>query len=133
MPVYDFRCKQCEQAFSLRYTSVAHYSQATPTCPHCQSAALSRLIRDVNVAVSEHDYTRMSANEMLTVFESGDSKQVGKMFDQIGGTNPALGAPYHDATQRLLKGESMDSVERQLQNRQASGNSHGESTESISE
>ncbi|MEO1166463.1 MAG: hypothetical protein AAFV98_21980, partial [Chloroflexota bacterium] len=59
--------------------------------------------------------TRMDATEMLNVFESGDSKQVGKMFDQIGGTNPALGTEYHEATKRLMRGESMDNVESSLQ------------------
>ena len=57
----------------------------------------------------------MNANEMLGVFESGDSREVGKMFDQIGGTSPELGAQYHEVTQRLLKGESMDKVEKSMQ------------------
>lgn len=115
MPAYDFRCNNCEEEFALIYKSVASYAKATPACTHCQSEDLSRIIRKVNVAAVGRDYTRLDANEMLGVFESGDSKQVGKMFDQIGGTNPALGAEYHEATKRLMKGESMDNVESSLQ------------------
>jgi putative FmdB family regulatory protein len=118
MPAYDFRCNNCAEAFSLIYKSVASYSKASPNCPNCQSEDLARIIRSVNVASVSRDYTRMDSNEMLNVFESGDSKQVGKMFDQIGGTNPALGAEYHEATKRLLKGESMDNVESSLQKKQ---------------
>jgi putative FmdB family regulatory protein len=118
MPAYDFRCNNCEEEFSLSYKSVASYAKATPECPNCQSNDLARIIRTVNVASVSRDYTRMDANEMLNVFESGDSKQVGKMFDQIGGTNPALGAEYHEATKRLMKGESMDTVETSLQKKQ---------------
>lgn len=115
MPAYDFRCNNCDEEFTLTYKSVASYARAEPTCTNCQSDDLQRIIRKVNVASVSRDYTRMDANEMLNVFESGDSKQVGKMFDQIGGTNPALGAEYHEATQRLMKGESMDNVESSLQ------------------
>ncbi|GAB5494702.1 MAG: hypothetical protein Phog2KO_49170 [Phototrophicaceae bacterium] len=115
MPAYDFRCDNCAEEFTLTYKSVASYAKATPTCTNCQSDNLKRIIRKVNVSAVGRDYTRLDANEMLNVFESGDSKQVGKMFDQIGGTNPALGAEYHEATQRLMKGESMDNVESSLQ------------------
>lgn len=115
MPAYDFRCQNCEDEFSLFYKTVAAYDKSTPLCPNCQSEDLTRIIRTVNVTAVNRDYTRMDANEMLNVFESGDSKQVGKMFDQIGGTNPALGVEYHEATKRLLKGESMDNVESSLQ------------------
>ncbi|MEM9953540.1 MAG: zinc ribbon domain-containing protein [Chloroflexota bacterium] len=115
MPAYDFRCNTCGEDVSLVYKSVTSYAKATPTCTHCQSDDLERVIRKVNVASVSRDYTQMDATEMLNVFESGDSKQVGKMFDQIGGTNPALGAEYHEATKRLMRGESMDNVESSLQ------------------
>ncbi len=115
MPAYDFRCNNCEQEFTLSYKSVASYAKATPHCNNCQSEDLERIIRKVNVAAVSRDYTRLDSSEMLNVFESGDSKQVGKMFDQIGGTNPALGLEYHEATKRLMKGESMDNVEKSLQ------------------
>jgi putative FmdB family regulatory protein len=115
MPAYDFRCTNCEEEFSLIYKSIKSYSEATPTCPNCQSTDLKRVIRDVNVPSSSRDFSRMDSQDMLSVFESGDSKQVGQMFEQIGGTNPAMGAEYHEATKKLLKGESLDSVESSLQ------------------
>lgn len=117
MPAYDFRCQQCGEEFSLFYKTYAAYDAATPTCPHCASVDLVRVIRRVNVQSPSRDYTRMDAGDMLSVFESGDSKQVGKMFEQIGGTNPALAQPYHEATRRLLGGESLDTVEKSLQER----------------
>jgi len=118
MPAYDFRCKTCGEEFTLSFKSVKAYADATPRCPNCQSAALARVIRRVNVQSPSRDFTKMNSNEMLGVLESGDSKRVGQMFDQIGGTSPELGAQYHEVTQRLLKGESMDKVERSLQERE---------------
>ena len=118
MPAYDFRCNNCGKEFSLRFASIKAYETDTPLCPNCQSRELDRIIRKVNVAAPSRDFTRMNSQEMLSVFESGDSKQVGQMFDQVGGTSPELGVQYHEVTQRLLKGESMDKVEKSLQQRE---------------
>lgn len=117
MPQYEFRCKNCQAEFAVDYASVRAYTEAVPTCPNCKSTELARLIKKVTLQPSTRDYTRMSSQEMLSVFESGDSRQVGEMFQQVGGTSPELGAPYHDATKKLLAGESMDKVERELQQR----------------
>lgn len=115
MHEYDFRCKDCKTRFTLSYKTYRDYDAATPTCPNCQSISLSRLIRNVAIQRPERDYTKMSSGEMLSVFESGDSRQVGEMFQQVGGTSPELGMQYHEATQRLLKGEKMEKVEKDLQ------------------
>ena len=117
MPVYDFRCKQCREEFSLHYKSLHDYEAATPQCPACESTTLSRLIRSVAVQSPTRDFTRMSSGEMLSVLDSGDSRQVGEMFQQIGGSVPSDAVDYHDATQQLLRGESMDKVEKNLQDK----------------
>lgn len=114
MPTYDYRCKQCGNRFSLFYKSYAAYDRAERLCPNCQSDDLDRIINRIAVQAPTRDYTRMSSGEMLSVFESGDSRQVGEMFQQVGGSSPELGKEYHDATQRLLKGDSLDKVERDL-------------------
>ena len=119
MPAYDFRCKACAEEFTVHYRSFSAYDKATPQCPQCQSVDLSRIIRTINIQSPGRDFTKMNADQMLGVLESGDSKQVGTMFDQIGGTSPELGAQYHEVTQRLLKGESMDKVEKSLQERES--------------
>lgn len=119
MPTYEFRCKACQHEFELVYKTTAAYAAATPACPACGATTLSRVIRSVAIEAPTRDYTRMSAAEMLSVFSSGDSKQVGQMFNQVAGTHPALAAEYHEATKRLLNGEPMDKVEKHLQERDA--------------
>lgn len=118
MHAYDFRCKNCHTEFTLHYKSFKAYDEAAPQCSKCQSTDLARVINRINVTSPSRDYTTMDTNDMLGVFESGDSREVGKMFDQIGGTSPELGAQYHEVTQRLLKGENMDKVEKSLQQRE---------------
>lgn len=133
MPTYDFRCKACSNEFAQFYKTTGQYAEATPVCPACGAADLARIIRKVTFGAPSRDYSRLSANEMLNVFSSGDSKQVGQMFDQVTGTNPALAVDYHDTTQRLLRGESMDKVERSLQERDSERKKPGESPAKNSE
>lgn len=85
MPQYDFRCDACQLRFSISYRSYAEYDAATFACPECESAELSRLIRDVAVRRTARDYGKMSSGEMLSVLESGDQQQVSEMFKQVGG------------------------------------------------
>lgn len=119
MPHYSFRCKTCRHEFSAFYKSVSAYAAATPTCPQCGSTQLARVIDRVAIQAPTRDFTRMSANEMLSVFESGDSRQVGQLFEQVSSSHPALAAQYHDTTKQLLAGESLDKVEKRLQDKQA--------------
>lgn len=119
MPSYEYRCKNCGARFALFFKTYADYDTAAPGCPNCASTDLAELISRVAIQKPGRDYSNMEANEMLSVLESGDSRQVGEMFEQIGAGDPSLGKEYHDATQKLLKGESMEKVERDL--RQSSG------------
>jgi len=86
MPVYDFRCENCAARFSLRYKTYASYDRATPSCPECGAASLSRSITGLAIAKasSQRDYSKMSSKEMLSVLESGDKRQVDTMFRQVG-------------------------------------------------
>lgn len=119
MPQYDFRCKACKTRFSVFYKTYADYDNATPECTNCGQTELSRLITSVAINKPGHDYTRMSSNEMLSVLEAGDSRQVGEMFQQVGSGDQALGAHYHETTQKLLDGQSLDKVEKDLQKKQS--------------
>ncbi|TVR21593.1 MAG: zinc ribbon domain-containing protein [Anaerolineaceae bacterium] len=114
MPSYDYKCQDCGARFALFYKTYADYDAADKSCPQCDGKNIARVIKRINVQKPGRDYGSMSSGEMLSVLESGDSRQVGEMFEQVGGANPALGKQYHDATQKLLRGESKDSVEQSL-------------------
>ncbi len=122
MPSYDYRCNQCGRSFALFFKSIKDYDPAsTHTCPHCQSADVIRRIKRIAIQKPGRDLSQLSSGEMLNVFNSGDSKEVGKMFEQVTQTTGVdAGSTYNEATQRLLKGESMDSVERDLSSRDTS-------------
>jgi len=117
MPSYDYRCNHCGRAIVLTYSSYKAYDEATPTCPHCGSTDLTRLISRVSIAKSSQNYTRMSSDEMLSVLEGGDSREVGQMFKQVGESVPGADGEFHEVADRLLKGETMESVEADMRDR----------------
>ena len=84
MPQYDFRCKSCRQRFSLTYRTYAAYDAAIPSCPACGAEFVSRIIARVSFSKTDRDYSSLSANEMLSVLEGGEEKQVDKLFRQVG-------------------------------------------------
>jgi putative FmdB family regulatory protein len=114
MPAYDYRCNQCGRSVTLFYKTYKDFDTATHTCPHCNSTELIRLISRVAVARPTRDYANMSSDEMLNVLEGGDSREVGSMFEQVGARDPSLGEDYYEATQRLLRGESPEAIEKDL-------------------
>lgn len=122
MPSYDYRCKQCGREFALFYKTYKDYDVATHTCPHCGSVDLSRVIRRIAIQKPSRDFAKMGSEDMLSVLESGDSRQVGEMFRQVAGDTPEAADPqFQEATERMLKGESLDSIERDLGGSDSSG------------
>ncbi len=101
MPSYEFRCQECDNRFTLFYKSYGAYDEATPICPNCDSEKLSRLITSVAIPKTSHNYNKMSSNEMLSVLESGDSKQVDELYSQVGGASPQQAVPYHQQAKEL--------------------------------
>jgi predicted nucleic acid-binding Zn ribbon protein len=120
MPSYTFHCNTCERDLTLFYKTYKAYDAATPACTHCNSTNITRTITSVNIGrgSSSHNYTDMSANQMLSVFESGDAKAVGEMMKQVGASTSGsdLGEDYLNAADKLSSGASMESVERDLRN-----------------
>jgi putative FmdB family regulatory protein len=117
MPSYDFRCEACGRGFSLFYKSVKDYvPEAERHCPHCQSTDVHRRIKRVAIGRGDMDFAKFESNDMLNVLNGGNSKEIGRMFQQVAdSTGEDMGQEYNQATRRLLDGDSLDSVEREMQ------------------
>lgn len=118
MPAYDFRCNSCGRRVSLFYKTYKDYDAANETghtCPNCGSHDLTRLISRVAFQRPSRNYANMSSDEMLSVLEGGDSREVGRMMHELG-QDQALNDPtIQNVAGRLMKGESPDRIERDLQ------------------
>ncbi len=116
MPSYDFRCNTCGKPFSQFFKSIHDYDPAAVhACPHCGSDQTVRRIRRVAIQKPGRDLSQLDSGEMLNVMNSGNPREIGKLFQQVAETTGEdLGGTYQEATERLLKGESPDSIERDL-------------------
>lgn len=85
MPNYDFQCRQCGASVTHYFKTIHAYSIATPTCPHCESTALTRIINGVSLPKqsNQHRFANLSSQEMLGVLESGDKHAVNEMVKQV--------------------------------------------------
>mgnify|MGYP005846097763 CR=1 FL=1 len=115
MPSYDFRCNSCGRRFALFYKTYKDYEAAAPVCPHCHSAQVTRRITRVAIARASQNLANLSSDEMLSVLDGGNPREIGSLFEQVGETAGAdMDEVYRDATRRLLKGESLEKVEHDL-------------------
>lgn len=117
MPSYEYRCDNCGRPLMFSYRTYKEYDEAERVCPHCGSADLTRLISRVAIAKSGQNYANMSSNQMLSVLEGGDSREIGTLFQQVGAAVPSSDGEFHEVTNRLLQGEKPDSIESDLRGR----------------
>ncbi len=116
MPSYDYRCKNCGRPTTFSYKTYKDYDAASRVCPHCGSADLTRIINRIAIARPSRDYSGMSPQEMLSVFEGGKSEEMGAMFQQVADTVPGGADPQiKEVTERLLKGDKPEKIESDLQ------------------
>ena len=80
----------------MRLRSIADYAASTPKCPACASQNVRRIISRVAISGGKRDYRKLSSNEMLSVLESGDKRQVETMFSQVTGSENGLPAKKPD-------------------------------------
>jgi putative FmdB family regulatory protein len=118
MPAYDYRCNSCKRRVSLFYKTYKDYDAANEsghTCPNCGSHDLTRLISRVAVQHPGRNYANMSSDEMLSVLESGDTRQVGQMMHQLGQDEAIDDPAMQEVAGRLMKGEDPERIERDLE------------------
>jgi putative FmdB family regulatory protein len=118
MPAYEYRCNSCKRKVSLFYKSYKDYDVASETghvCPNCGSTDLTRVIGRVAVQRPSRDFTKMSSDDMLSVLEGGDSREVGRMMHQLGQDEAVEDPMMQEVAGRLMKGDDPEHIERDLE------------------
>ena len=118
MPVYEYRCNGCGRKAALFYKSYKDYDAASAahahTCPNCGSHDLTRLISRVAIPKASQNYAGMSSDEMLSVMEGGDSREVGRMMHELGQDEAVSDPAFGEITERLMKGDDPERIEADL-------------------
>ncbi len=126
MPAYDYRCNDCRRRFTLSYKTYAEYDTATPICPNCGSASLTRLIGRITVAKSDDrrlDDLDMGGNDAaLDDMADADPATLGRYMRRMGDTmGEDMGDEFNEVVGRLEKGESVEAIEQTMPTTDDSG------------
>jgi|SRR5579884_416081 putative FmdB family regulatory protein len=105
MPVYEYRCTDCRKRSSIFFRSFSDVNQ--PTCPHCGSHSLSKLVSRVAMLRSEEDRLEALADpSSLAGIDEDDPKAVAawarKMGSELG---EDLGDEFDEMVDAMERGE----------------------------
>ncbi|MCB9456625.1 MAG: zinc ribbon domain-containing protein [Anaerolineaceae bacterium] len=94
MPLYDYRCEDCDHEFVARHG----FEEAPPPCPNCQSAALKRLIKRApaqakGVLTLAGDSSGATKEELRSKWAEETPKLRKKLVDKLGEDFVSRNAP----------------------------------------
>jgi putative FmdB family regulatory protein len=123
MPIYEYRCNACQRKVTLKYKTYAEYDAATPTCTHCGSTDLTRLIS--RVAIQRSITSRLMAggwedNEgggdaALDDLENADPRTLGRVLREMSSeAGEDMGPEFDEVMGRLERGENPDDIEASM-------------------
>ncbi len=116
MPVYEYRCQNCRRRVSIFWRTFSEVQSGVPTCPHCGSTHLTRLISRVQVVRSEESRLESLADDFsFSDFDEKDPRSLArimrKMANEIG---EDLGPEFEEVVGRLEAGESPEEIEKAM-------------------
>lgn len=118
MPIYEYRCQQCQKRFSIFWRTISEATRGAPTCPRCGTAEVRRLVSRVRFVRSGASLLEGDSLDELSDFDENDPKSLGRMMrrmrDELGDEAGDLGPEFDEVVSRLEKGESPEEIEKAL-------------------
>ena len=113
MPVYEYRCTDCNRRFSRFFWRI---SDADDVCCRCGSAGVEQLVSRVSMMKSEESRMESMADPAKWGdVNEDDPKSVARMMKKLGSEmGEDLGPEFSEAVDRLEAGEDPESVESSL-------------------
>jgi putative FmdB family regulatory protein len=113
MPIYDYRCGACGRRSSLLFQTFAAAETAEPTCEHCGSGDVSRLVSRVAVLKSEESRLEdMADPSALGDVDENDPRSIArwarKMGEQMGDD---MGDDFKEMVEQMEAGEMPDDAD----------------------
>jgi putative FmdB family regulatory protein len=112
MPIYEYRCSQCGRRSSIYYRSFSQQMEA-PTCSHCGSGEMSRLISRVAVLKSEDTrIEEMADPSRFGDVDENDPRSMARWARRLGQEmGEDLGPEFDEMVDRMEAGEMPDDLE----------------------
>jgi putative FmdB family regulatory protein len=109
MPIYEYRCADCQRRLSHFYQTFSAAEQATPTCPHCASTKLTRLVSRVFQLKSEDaQLDDLADPSSFGDLDEDDPKSVARWARKLGSQmGEDLGDDWDEMVDRMEAGEDV--------------------------
>lgn len=109
MPIYEYRCGACKRRVSLYYQTFSSAERASPTCEHCGSANLTRLVSRVSQLKSEDARLEDLADpSSMGDLDEGDPKSVARWARRLGQEmGEDLGDDWGEMVDRIEAGDDL--------------------------
>ena len=122
MPIYEYRCNGCRRKSSIYVKGFSGI--ADPVCPKCGSKDMARLFSTFSMVKTDQDVYEniLNDSDLVNRMMANDPKAMLEWSRRMGGTEGEKEPEYQEMVERLERGDSMESVASDFQNREFSGN-----------
>ncbi len=117
MPIYEYRCADCQKKVSVFFRSFSAVDQEQARCPICHGTHLTRLVSKVRVirgassAGSEDSFDDSALDDL----NENDPRSLGRMMRRMADeTGEDMGPEFGEVINRLEKGEDPESIEKSM-------------------
>ena len=119
MPIYEYKCHDCNRRISLLWRSFADAAEREAICPRCGGSNLSRLISRVAVIRSESSRSDAASDDMsldgMPDVDENDPKALARFMRKMADeTGEELGDEFEEVVGRLEAGEDPESIEESM-------------------
>jgi putative FmdB family regulatory protein len=113
MPIYEYRCADCRRRVNVYFQTFSAASSATPSCEHCGSKNLSRLVSRVFQLKSEDaQLDDLADPSSFGDLDENDPKSVARWARKLGQQmGEDLGDDWGEMVDRLEAGEEPDELD----------------------
>jgi putative FmdB family regulatory protein len=109
MPIYEYKCRDCERLTSVFTRSAS--AEVKATCRHCSSKKMERVMSKFSLGKTDADVMRDYGSEPKRLEDYKDPRQIGRWaerkFDEFGIDMPSEARQMIDAAR---EGEFPDPV-----------------------
>ena len=118
MPTYEFRCNACRRKVTVITKTYSEYDALTPTCTHCGSTDLTRLIS--RVAITKSPLARMTSgswddDDAFDDLDDADPRTMARVLREMSAeVGEDMGPEFDEVVERLERGESPEEIEATL-------------------
>ena len=117
MPVYEYRCEDCQAQSSIRFSSFAQAATTSAVCRVCGGEHLTRLISRCAIARTGTPATTHQATSSATGTPHGNDPQSLAQRMRTGARGRDMGDDFREVAARLEQGEQAATVEASLRRR----------------